>query len=135
MSFSRNQTESLIESALSLPVFELLSRSRLADVSFPLRCAMHEEVEKLLERVKATAKRDGDGRPMEVGADEVSKHLEWAVSFQVFAESYYLIEGRKYEHSTDKHRAYTNVRRQSLRILEKVDLEPRPAHKGRKRDL
>ncbi|HSB09675.1 MAG TPA: hypothetical protein VLM38_09340 [Blastocatellia bacterium] len=131
----RNQTKALIDGALSLPVFALLSRSRLTDLCRPLRRAMREELEKLMDKVKVTAKRDGDVEPMEVGKKEVKKHLKWAVRFQVFYESYYSIEGRNYDHGSDKHRAYVNVRRQSLRILERVELEPRPAPRGRKRDL
>lgn len=127
--FSLNEAESYIEEALSSPVFKLLSTSRLAE----FRGALREEAKKLLDKVKATAKREGAVKPMEV--DEVSKHLEWAVSYQVFDESYYSIEAHKYINATDKHRAAVKIGKQARHILKLVDLKPRPTTKGRSRDL
>ncbi|HEX5736845.1 MAG TPA: hypothetical protein VF131_28705 [Blastocatellia bacterium] len=121
--FSLNQMEGLIDAGLSLPVFNLLGSQEFKN----LRDTLFERATELLERVNETAKKNSSVKPMEVGADEVNKHLEWAVRYQVFEESYYSIEGNKYGHRRDKLRAYARVRKGVLRILELVDLKPRAA--------
>jgi len=129
-----NRVQHLIEAGLlsvnsTLPVLNLLNRSDLDK----LRNILLERAKNLLERVKETAKRISSVVPREVGADEVSKHIEWAVRYQVFDERYYSIEACKSGYPRDKKSAAVNVRRQALRMLSRVDLTPRPATIGRSR--
>ena len=131
-----SQVKELIEMGLPsvnplLPVLNLLNQfDRDA-----LRRVLFKRATELWERLKQVAEENMSVKLMEVGADEVSKHLEWAVRYQVFDERYRSIEAYRYKYSSDKKRAAVNVRKQVLKVLNLVDLHPRPAIKGRRRDL
>lgn len=116
-----NQIESVVEGGLSLPVFNLLS----SDEFNRLRRTLLESAQKLWKQIKETAKEISSVDPIEVGKDELDKHLEWAARYQVFDESYYSIEGHKLSDGYDKRRAYAKVRKGARHILELVDLKPR----------
>ena len=132
--FFLEQIEQLIEGGTPSvnPVLPVLNLLNTADRE-KLRSLLLERAKDLWERLKQIAEENSSVKLMEVGADELSKHLEWAVKYQVFDERYYSIEGYKYEHQCDKRRVYVNVRKETLRIIELVDLKPRPAFKGRSR--
>lgn len=129
-----SQVKELIEMGLppvnpALPVLNLLSpidRDKLRRLLF-------KRATELWERLKQIAEENHSVKLLELGANEVSKHLEWAVRYQVFEERYYSIEGNKYEHQCDKQKAYANVRKETLKIIKLVDLKPRTALKGRSR--
>lgn len=126
----RNETKAVIEGALSLPVFNLLSRTAREE----LRRALNSSAERLSSKVRRTAKKIYGAVPSMKMAD-ASKHVDWAVRYQVFDQSYYSIEGHKYENQKDKQRVYANVRKQSRYILELIDLAPRTNRQGRNADL
>lgn len=110
-----------------LPVLNLLN----SDDRKALRDTLLKRATELWERLKRVAEENSSVKLMEVGADEVNIHLEWAVRYQVFDERYYAIKGDKYIYQWDKQKAYANVRKEALRILKLVDLKPRTALKGR----
>ena len=134
--FFFEQVEQLIEMGLpsvnpALPVLNLLNNSDRD----ALRSILLKRASELWGRLKQFAKENSSVKLMEVGADEVSKHLEWAVRYQVFEESYYSIEGYKYTRKSDKQKVYVKVRKAALRILKLVDLTPRTTARGRKHNL
>ncbi|MFL6213608.1 MAG: hypothetical protein ACJ74J_06895 [Blastocatellia bacterium] len=133
--FFLEQIEQLIESGTPSvnPVLPVLTLLNISDRE-KLRFMLFERAKELWERLKQVAGKESSVKPMEVGADEINKHLEWAVRYQVFEERFYLIEGSKWKDQWDKKKAYAKVRKAALHILESVDLNPRPATRGRRRN-
>jgi hypothetical protein len=131
-----NAVESLIENALlsvitELPVLNLLSHADRHDLCEKISRDFCEKIpgraSELLDRLHEAEKICGSVKPMEVGADEVSKHLEWAVRYQVFDEKFGSIGPCKSEYARDKKSVAVNVRKQVLKMLDRVALYPRPA--------
>ncbi|HJQ26883.1 MAG TPA: hypothetical protein VKA60_23415 [Blastocatellia bacterium] len=131
--FFWEQIEGLIEAGLfspGLPILGILRKSELND----LRDTIRERAKELWKRLKQVAEENNSVKPMEVGASEINRHVEWAVRYQIFGEDYSLIDSRKCEHPGDKHRAGVRVRKAVIKILGLIDLEPRRTAKGRRRN-
>jgi hypothetical protein len=115
----------------ALPVLNLLSISDRKE----LQVTLLKRAKELRDRIKEYAKSIGSVRPQEVGTEEVSKHIEWAVRYQVFEEDYYSIERKKHPHPEDKRKASVNVRKEVLKFLGLINLRPKPTTRGRRRLL